>query len=198
MTDARTLTLNLSGRWRGRYGLAACPICQPERRRDQRGLELSHGRIGKLLLQCHKSHCAFTDLLAVLNVTPERIASDPVAEARWRAEEASELEKRSRLARRVWDETRPIRGTIAESYLRGRGITCALPTSLRSAPSCWYSREVRLPALVALVEGAASFAVHRTYLRADGRGKADVDDPKKMLGNVTGGAVRPATSRPSG
>ena len=33
-------------------------------------------------------------------------------------------------------------------------------------------------------------AVHRTYLRPDGRGKAEVDPPKAMLGAVNGGAVR--------
>jgi phage/plasmid primase-like uncharacterized protein len=115
---------------------------------------------------------------------------DPLAEARWRAEEEAELEKRSRLARRVWDETRPIRGTPAETYLRSRGITCTLPTPLRFAPSCWYSREERLPALVALVEGAGGFGVHRTYLRPDGSGKAEVPEPKRMLGQVNGGAVR--------
>jgi hypothetical protein len=32
--------------------------------------------------------------------------------------------------------------------------------------------------------------VHRTYLRADGTGKADVDPPKAMLGATAGGAVR--------
>jgi hypothetical protein len=32
--------------------------------------------------------------------------------------------------------------------------------------------------------------VHRTWLSADGLGKADIDPPKAMLGAVTGGAVR--------
>lgn len=32
--------------------------------------------------------------------------------------------------------------------------------------------------------------MHRTYLRADGTGKADVDPPKTMLGVTAGGAVR--------
>ena len=41
-----------------------------------------------------------------------------------------------------------------------------------------------------LVDGADGFAVHRTYLRADGSGKAEVDPPKAMLGAVQGGAVR--------
>jgi hypothetical protein len=44
--------------------------------------------------------------------------------------------------------------------------------------------------MVAAVQGAGSPAVHRTWLRADGLGKADIDPPKAMLGAVTGGAVR--------
>jgi hypothetical protein len=40
------------------------------------------------------------------------------------------------------------------------------------------------------VDGADRFAVHRTYLRADGSGKAELDPPKAMLGSVMGGAVR--------
>ncbi|MEZ5720926.1 MAG: toprim domain-containing protein [Paracoccaceae bacterium] len=47
-----------------------------------------------------------------------------------------------------------------------------------------------MPALVALVESGAGFAVHRTYLAAAGKGKAKVDPAKAMLGAVTGGAVR--------
>jgi phage/plasmid primase-like uncharacterized protein len=40
------------------------------------------------------------------------------------------------------------------------------------------------------VEGADAFAVHRTYLRADGLGKAPVEPTKAMLGGTAGGAVR--------
>jgi len=53
MTDAATLTRDLGGRWLGRYGCAPCPVCQPERRRDQNALTLSDGASG-LLLHCKK------------------------------------------------------------------------------------------------------------------------------------------------
>ena len=43
--------------------------------------------------------------------------------------------------------------------------------------------------LMAKVDGAARFAVHRTYLNPMG-GKAKVDPPKAMLGGCAGGAVR--------
>ena len=54
---------------------------------------------------------------------------------------------------------------------------------------CWHKVAQRFPALVALVEGGSDFAVHRTYLGADGR-KADVAPAKAMLGPCAGGAVR--------
>jgi hypothetical protein len=44
-------------------------------------------------------------------------------------------------------------------------------------------------AAVQAVNGRLS-GLHRTYLQPDGRGKADVDPVKKMLGACRGGAVR--------
>jgi hypothetical protein len=44
--------------------------------------------------------------------------------------------------------------------------------------------------MVARIDGAEGFAVHRTYLRSDGSGKADIDPSKAMLGATAGGAVR--------
>jgi hypothetical protein len=65
-----------------------------------------------------------------------------------------------------------------------------LPGTLRHHPDCWHPAARRLPALVALVEAGDAFAVHRTYLAADGSGKAKVEPAKAMLGAVSGGAVR--------
>lgn len=44
--------------------------------------------------------------------------------------------------------------------------------------------------MVALVEGSDSVAVHRTFLCADGSGKAQVEPTKMMLGPCAGGAIR--------
>src|SRR3546814_5199343 len=47
------------------------------------------------------------------------------------------------------------------------------------------------PALIGPIEeDAGVVAIHRTLLRPDGRGKADMDEPKRMLGNPGFGAVR--------
>ena len=191
MMDARTLTETLGGRWHLRYGVAACPICQPEARKDQDALTLSDGRNG-LLAHCKKGGCDFRDILAAAGIAPGSYQRpDPAIIAQREAEHRAEAEKRARQAHDLWRDAQPITGTAAETYLRGRAITCPLPASLRFHPGAWHGATARCyPALVALVEGSDGFAVHRTYLRADGLGKAAVEPEKAMLGATAGGAVR--------
>lgn len=189
--DARPLTMRLGGRWHGGYGTAPCPVCQPDRRRDQDALTLADGRRG-LLLHCKRLGCHFFDVLAAAGITGNSYAPpDPAVVAAREAERRADLVARQQQARALWKQTVPIGGTLAETYLRHRGITCPLPATLRFAPDCWH-REARrgLPAMVALVEGGDGFAIHRTYLRDNGTGKAAVEPAKAMVGVVAGGAVR--------
>ena len=192
MTDANGLTLALGGRWHGRYGAAPCPACQPERRHGQNALTLADGNNGRLMLNCKKSACAFLDILAAAGLrSGDYTPPDPATIAQRKAQQRADAEKRATQAKRLWLEAQPIAGTLAETYLRGRGITTTLPATLRFHPECWHRPTARrLPAMVAAVQGAGLPAVHRTWLRADGLGKADIDPPKAMLGAVTGGAVR--------
>ena len=191
MTDARNMTVTLGGRWHGRYGVAPCPVCQPEARKSQTALTLTDGRSG-LLAHCKRAGCDFRDILGASGVAPGSFAPpDPADFARREAERKASAARRERLAQRLWQAALPVAGTVAETYLRGRGIACPLPPSLRFHPECWHGpTATRHPALVALVEGGDGFAVHRTYLRADGTGKAALDPAKAMLGATAGGAVR--------
>ena len=191
-TDARSLTLGLGGKWHGRYGAAPCPVCQPDRRRDQDALTLADAPGRRLLAHCKKGGCSFRDLAAALGLTAATFTKpDPMETAKREAERRAEAAKKAAQAEAIWREAGPISGTLAETYLRRRGITCALPETLRFQADCWHGATARcLPALVARVEGCDLFAVHRTYLRPDGRGKAEVEPPKAMLGAVIGGAVR--------
>jgi hypothetical protein len=196
MTDARELTLALGGRWHGRYGAAPCPVCQPERRKGQSALTLADGNGARLLAHCKRSGCAFADIAAAAGLrsggyAPPDAATLARREAERRAERRAEARRKAEQAKRLWQEAKPIAGTPAEAYLRGRGITCELPRTLRFHPEAWHGPTARhWPALVALVEGSDGFAVHRTWLRADGSGKADIDPAKAMLGATAGGAVR--------
>ena len=191
MSGAMHITRALRGRWYGRYGLARCPV-HGDRKPS---LSLSNGADGRLLLKCHAG-CDYYAIRAELRArglidgASDSYRPDSIAEARRQAEERAEAEKLSAQARRIWDEAAPVAGTVAERYLRGRGITCALPETLRFSPNCWHPTAKRFPALLALVEGSDGFGIHRTYLRPDGSGKASVDPPKAMLGRVNHGAVR--------
>lgn len=191
MTDAQELTLALGGRWHGRYGCAACPVCQPERKRAQTALTLADGRAG-LLVDCKKSGCAFLDILAAAGLrSGDYTPPDPATRARREAERRAGKIKRAMQAEQLWREAQPIAGTAGEVYLRGRGIACDLPAVLRFHPQAWHGPTAKhFPALVAAVQGGESFAVHRTFLRPDGSGKADIEPAKAMLGATAGGAVR--------
>lgn len=191
MIEARTLAEELGGRWFGRYGAAPCPVCQPERRRGQNALTLSDGRAG-LLAHCKRSGCDFLDILSATGLrSGDYSPPDPALIARREVEVRAEAQRKADAARRLWSEARPVAGTLAEVYFRGRGITCPLPSSLRFHPATWHGATAqRRPAVLAIVEGGHGFAVHRTWLCCDGRGKAPIEPAKAMLGAVAGGAVR--------
>lgn len=192
MMRAEDLTLALGGRWHRRYGTAPCPVCQPERRRGQDALTLTDGH-GGLLVHCKRTACDFRNILGAAGVTPgSHTLPNLSSSARRKAERRADAERRAGQAHRLWREAFPIGGTVAETYLRkARRITCVLPSTLRFHPACWHGATAsRHPALVALIEGSDDFAVHRTYLRPDGSGKAALDPPKAMLGATSGGAVR--------
>ena len=193
MTGAREITHALGGRWRGSYGTARCPA------HDDRSpsLSLRDGRDGRLLAYCHAG-CdwrAVADALRGLGLLPGRGGTvglvDPAGRAERAREEREEAARRARQARWCWRGARPLAGTPAERYLRSRGIAGPLPPTLRFHPACWHAPSARRrPALVALVEGVPTFAVHRTYLTAEGRKIAPAEDAKLMLGATLGGAVR--------
>jgi Toprim domain len=104
-------------------------------------------------------------------------------------------------ARRLWAMTKPLAGTLAEAYLRGRGIAnlrgCE---ALRFHPKCWYRGDDdprdqlrdAWPALIAAVtalDGAIT-GVHRTWLDPASACKAPVSTPRRAMGLLLGNGVR--------
>lgn len=104
----------------------------------------------------------------------------------------------SAAAQRLFAASRPVAGTLAEAYLRSRGITCPLDLpALRFHPACYCraddtSARSQWPALIAAVTDLTGTitGVHRTWLAADGRSKAPLDEPRRALGDILGHAVR--------
>ena len=120
----------------------------------------------------------------------------------WEAKPSAETGS-SEVARRLYAMAKPIRGTLAETYLNHRGIVELRDTSmLRFHPSCYWKPEGDAPteiwpAMIAAVtdlDGRIT-GVHRTWLSRDGRGKAPLDPPRKAMGHLLGHAVRFGTVR---
>ena len=107
-------------------------------------------------------------------------------------------------ARRLFAAGKPIRSTIAETYLRQRGITTLHRIdALRFHPTCFYRDDSDeaprpLPALLAAVTALDGdlTGLHRTWLAADGQAKADVAYPRRAIGHLLGHAVRFGTAGP--
>jgi phage/plasmid primase-like uncharacterized protein len=98
--------------------------------------------------------------------------------------------------RRIWREATAASGTLVETYLQSRSLITPVPPTLRYASLRHQESRQWLPCMVAAVQAADGrlSGVHRTFLRYDGRGKADVQSAKKMLGSCRGGAVRLAAA----
>lgn len=104
-------------------------------------------------------------------------------------------------ARRLFAASRPLIGTVAQSYLCHRSIsrtgTCA---ALRFHPHCFYrpseddsaDTSGAWPALIAAVTDLSGSitGVHRTWLDPAGHDKAPVAAPRRAMGNLLGHAIR--------
>jgi hypothetical protein len=101
-------------------------------------------------------------------------------------------------ARRLFTMSQPIAGTIAETYLRRRGITALHGTAnLRFHPRCYYrpdpdSPTGTWPAMIAAVTDLSGTitGAHRTWLDPSGRDKAPIETPRRAMGHLLGNAVR--------
>lgn len=94
-------------------------------------------------------------------------------------------------AHSIWQRAVPAAGSLAETYLRFRGITTQIPADIRFS-RLPYDNLGHMPCLVAAmrdVDGEIA-GVQRIWLANDGMGKADVAKPKRSLGRVKGGAIR--------
>ena len=101
-------------------------------------------------------------------------------------------------AHRLWNASMPITGTLAEMYLRKRGLTALCEaTALRYHPRCYYRPDESLPsqsrpALIAAVtdEAGRLTGVQRTWLDPASGRKARIETPRRALGTLLGHGVR--------
>jgi Toprim domain-containing protein len=102
------------------------------------------------------------------------------------------------VAHRLFASANPIVGTIAETYLRTRGIAGVSDLGgLRFHPNCYYRAHDNAPretwpALIAAVTdlNGVMTGILRTWLAHDGSGKAPLATPRRALGRLLGSGVR--------
>lgn len=76
--DPARLCAELGGKWHRSYGVAPCPVCQPERRKDQNALTIRADG-GRLLMHCKKLGCEFQDILTASGIAPGHVEIDRIA-----------------------------------------------------------------------------------------------------------------------
>jgi hypothetical protein len=196
MIDAKHLTQELNGKWFGHYGVAFCPAHENT---NTPALSIKNAESGDLLTYCHAG-CKFTDVQAALRsigLMPHRNEPSapmprqqtPTYPGAPTSEQRATAANRAKYAAKLWQAAQPISDTHAARYLCSRSIDCPLPPTLRFQPDCKHPLGSRMPAMLARVDGAMSFALHRTYLERDSTGKTNLLPAKAMLGSCKGGAV---------
>ncbi|MBZ9761724.1 toprim domain-containing protein [Mesorhizobium sp. CA8] len=168
--------------------------------RKGRWTDAAAGQFGDLL-DLVRETCGLVDFRDVADEA-RRFLNEPKPGSSYRGDEAGDAPPVERpaaeRARRLFRMAQPLAGTLADTYLRQRGILRAsLHPALRFHPSCYYrdlvtGRTSRYPALIAAVtdRSGAITGVHRTWLDPQGEGKAKVDDPRRALGGLLRNAVR--------
>lgn len=141
------------------------------------------GDVLDFLQQLHRvSLREAADMLTGGNLPAVHIAPLPVDDGADRISEA----------KAIWRAAEPATGTLAETYLRSRGLHLPIPESIRFARLRYGTKGPEHPALIACVASADNklIGIQRTYLAPDGSGKASVPKAKLSLGRVSGGAIR--------
>jgi len=193
-TLARQITRALGGQWLGTSGMARCPAHLDR----VPSLSVSYGEGRRVLVHCHAGceQKAVVSALRRLGLWPG--TNHPPAELNavaigYQPQTSVPDSSNCEHASQTWRSAFKPEGTLAERYLRHRGITIPVPASLRFVPHSFHApTRQRLPAVVAAVHDSAGAisAIQRAFIRNDGSGKAEVAPAKMCLGALGDGAVR--------
>ena len=187
----------------GRLGVfdKPCPQCGPERRRpiNQRKPVLRVWRPEPHFASYNCARCGMSGHVRDNSTASRDTAA--IERAKAEAAERERISKATRLSKAqwLWSRSRPLTGTIAETYLRStRNYPAALPATLRFLPP----RGAHGPAMLAAfgmaiepepgrieIDARDLCGVHITRLAPDGSGKAGTDNDKIMIGLVTGSPI---------
>ena len=192
-TQAMQIVRALRGEWHGASGMARCPA-----HADRIPSLAIAEQDGRALIHCHAG-CDQKSVVSALYRLGLWPTQECVTSARDAAtagpcrNETNVVDSKRELALQVWQATCQSEKSLAESYLRHRGIAIPAPNSLRFSPRLFHAPTGQhLPAIVAAVHDSenAISAVQRVFIRKDGLGKAEVSPAKMCLGTHADGAVR--------
>ncbi len=192
--NAQDLTKALGGRWRGSSGEARCPS-HPDKTPS---LSVRDGDGDTLLTHCHAgcSPAAVWDALQARSLVKRGYHRPAPRRRRAAPQPAPQPSPNQNHALAIWRASQPARGTPAEDYLRGRGITIPTPPTIRYHPAVKHADTgLHLPCLVAAACNVDHHitGIQRIFLTHDGR-KAPLNRPKMALGTLRGSAVRLAST----
>lgn len=180
--QADAIVRQLGGKWQGQSAMCRCPA-------HADGTASLSIRVGEraVLFHCFAG-CTADAIMAALR--SGKILAPIDHDPGQRQDGKGDFKK---VALAVWRHAEPFPGTLADRYLRSRAI---VPDGIvaRYDPRCQCgagAAKAYAPALIVPIEDDTGvIAIHRTWLSPDGRGKADMPEPKRMLGNPGTGAVR--------
>ena len=184
-----------NGRRQGRYWLVGDADNHPGRSLYVRlkGPDSGKGAAGKWTDAATGEHGDLLDLIArnrhldrlrdVLDEARAFLSLPQPDPSQWMPHRCTAPQGSPESARRLFAMSKPLHGSLAETYLRGRAIThlVGLP-ALRFHPRCYYRPDADAetqtwPALIAAVTdlGGAITGVHRTWLDPSGRARPHRD-----------------------
>ena len=165
----------------------------PGHSRRDRSVSLRQLPNGRILIHCFSPKDDWRDVLAMLEAGGLGIDA-PDACCRHAEDTCTAVESKIRRVRKLWAQAAPVQGTRAGIYLRTRGIlTKSVSSALRFLPDATsLDDQRRRPALVAAITNHQGDlqGVQITLLTPCGRKKAATETPRRIIGKLSGGAVR--------
>jgi hypothetical protein len=143
----------------------------------------------KLLVYCHAG-CDSVDVLKAINGSGVNIDYKPSSNG-YQVNQSDDYKEQ--YIDKVLGEVKPIKGTIAEHYLRNeRCISCEISNSIKFHPKLKHSPTQKFyPAMVSIIQEINKdkvIGIHRTYLTPEGK-KANIEHNKMIFGKLNSGCV---------
>lgn len=141
---------------------------------------------GKLLLHCFVG-CTFESIVASAGLSGSQAVRSVTRSdlEQINQQQLEEAQRKAAYCKKLWQQGRPLKNTLSQSYLASRGIDHWSNSQRHHSGLIYPNTGERLPVLLTAIQRSGQLVgLHRTYLNPDGT-KRD----KLMLGKCKGGAA---------